>query len=127
MTNICMKTTFSTDIQKYLSLVSYLQVILLRVAIRRISLNIKINFAILFDIYTISTYFVQFPPYFTIRNLFTTIEPERAQNTTRSLHSQEYHFIQLIKSSKADYEAKTPSCSCVLAGRCWSCVSAEVR
>ena len=63
--------------------VSYLQLILLRVVIRRISLNIKINFAILFDIYTISTYFVQFPPYFTIRNLFTTIEPERAQNTIR--------------------------------------------
>ena len=61
----------------------------------------------------------------TIRNLFTTTQSERP-HITITITSQSpislYSAGKVVKSW-----LRSCSCSCVLAGRCWSCVSAEVR
>ena len=98
---------------------SHLEFILLQEVIKR-----AISTDILHDFYL----FCSIPAISSLHGIHSQpFSPSENRTLSGSLQSHQYHFIQLIKLSKADYEAKTPSCRCVLAGWCWSCVTAEVR
>ena len=118
--NICVKTTFTTGIQKYFSLESnWYQYSRLNGPFHKI-LNKP---------YDQNWYFTWFllkllnsRRILTLPVYIRTTRPERPERTiTTTWPSLISLYTQWVG---ADCEARTLSCSCDLTGRCWSCVSA---